>query len=242
MKRFLFFIYALLLVNNIQAQGAVEFDKLMREYGLVNIQELDYTILVDLKYSTEDNFVGRDMYGSLDKAYFESEFATRIVHAQQILKQHHPEYTLLIYDAARPISVQRAMRKCVEGTSLESFVADGTKGGRHNYGVAVDLTIATLDGTPLDMGTPFDDLTAASSVKGTPDTDDASTRIPEVYKHYCEELAAKGVISHEAARNRVLLIEVMYEAGLVPYRREWWHFEELISMSSTRITYKLLDF
>jgi D-alanyl-D-alanine dipeptidase len=37
-------------------------------------------------------------------------------------------------------------------------------------------------------------------------------------------------------------MEVMLEAGLVPYRREWWHFEELMSMSDTRNTYRLLDF
>ena len=224
------------------SQNRADFDTLMRNYGLVNIHDIDKSIIVDLKYSTDDNFVGVDMYGSLNDAYLEADFAKRIVRAQKILQQRHPEYTLLIYDAARPISVQRAMRKCVEGTPLESFVADGTKGGRHNYGVAVDLTIATLDGTPLDMGTPFDDLTAASSVKGTPDTDEAATRTPEVYRKYLMEQVRNGVISYAAAENRVLLIEIMYEVGLVPYRREWWHFEELMSMSNTRNTYKLLDF
>lgn len=242
MKRLLLLISATIVALNTHAQECNNFTLLMREYGLVNIQDLDNTILVELKYSTEDNFVGVDMYGSLNDAYFEAEFAKRIVRANKILISRYPGYRLLIYDAARPISVQRAMRKCVEGTPLESFVADGTKGGRHNYGVAIDLTIATADGTPLDMGTPFDDLTAASSVKGTSDTDVASTRTPEVYRQYCNELAKEGVISYEAAKNRVLLIEIMHEVGLVPYRREWWHFEELMSMSKTRSTYKLLDF
>lgn len=242
MKRLLLLICATIVALNTHAQECNNFTLLMREYGLVNIQDLDNTILVELKYSTEDNFVGVDMYGSLNDAYFEAEFAKRIVRANKILISRYPDYRLLIYDAARPISVQRAMRKCVEGTPLESFVADGTKGGRHNYGVAIDLTIATADGTPLDMGTPFDDLTAASSVKGTSDTDVASTRTPEVYRQYCNELAKEGVISYEAAKNRVLLIEIMHEVGLVPYRREWWHFEELMSMSKTRSTYKILDF
>lgn len=214
----------------------------MHEHNLVNIHDIDNTILVDLKYSTEDNFVGKDMYGSLNNAYFEREFALRVAHAQQILKKRNPDYCLLIYDAARPISVQRAMRRCVEGTPFESFVADGTKGGRHNYGVAVDLTIATSDGTPLDMGVPFDDFSDASAVKGTADTDEASTRTPEVYRAYANEQVKNGVLSRKAADNRILLIEVMHEAGLVPYRREWWHFEELMSMSTTRATYKLLDF
>ena len=61
-------------------------------------------------------------------------------------------------------------------------------------------------------------------------------------RDYINNLAERGVISHEAAANRILLIEVMHEAGLYPYRREWWHFEEIISISTTRSKYELLDF
>lgn len=219
-----------------------DLDMFMQEYGMVNIQMIDNDILVNLKYSTTDNFVGQDMYGDLQEAYLEREFANRVAKAQSILKEYNPNYTLLIYDAARPISVQRAMRQCVEGTILERFVADGTRGGRHNYGVAVDLTIATLDGTPLDMGAGFDDFTEAASVKGTADTSDASTRTPEVYRRYINNLAKRGIISYQAAQNRILLIEVMHKAGLYPYRREWWHYEDIMPMDSVRIKYKLLDF
>ena len=218
------------------------FDAKMQEYNLVDIRELDSNILVDLKYSTTDNFVGIDMYGDLEAAYLEREFAKMVVRAQQLLQQRHPEYTLLIYDAARPISVQRAMRKCVEGTEFENFVADGTRGGRHNYGVAVDLTIATLDGTPLDMGADFDNLTAAASVKGTADNSDPATRTVKVYRDYINNLAERGVISYEAAANRIMLVEIMHEVGLYPYRREWWHYEEIISITATRNKYKLLEF
>ena len=223
-------------------QSPQDFDAMMQEYNLVDIRALDSEILVDLKYSTTDNFMGVDMYGELEIAYLEREFAKRVVRAQQLLQERHPEYTLLIYDAARPISVQRAMRKAVEGTEFESFVADGTRGGRHNYGVAVDLTIATLDGTPLDMGAGFDDFTEAASVKGTADNSDPNTRTLKVYRDYINSLAARGIISREAAANRIMLVEVMHEAGLYPYRREWWHFEEIISISATRNKYKLLDF
>lgn len=223
-------------------QSPQNFDAMMQEYNLIDIRALDSEILVDLKYSTTDNFMGVDMYGELETAYLEREFAKRVVRAQQLLQERHPEYTLLIYDAARPISVQRAMRRAVEGTEFESFVADGTRGGRHNYGVAVDLTIATLDGTPLDMGAGFDDFTEAASVKGTADNSDPNTRTLKVYRDYISSLAARGIISREAAVNRIMLIEVMHEAGLYPYRREWWHFEEIISISATRNKYKLLDY
>lgn len=237
-----FFIAAILATLSFSAVDAQDFDTSMSSYGLVDIQSIDNEILVELKYSYTDNFVGEDMYGNLERAYFEPSFADRVVKAQQILKRRNPNYTLLIYDAARPISVQRHMRKVVEGTQFEGFVADGTKGGRHNYGVAVDLTIAQIDGSPLDMGAEFDDFSKAASVKGTPDTDDPATRSIEVYRDYVLGLAERGIISLEAANNRILLIEVMLEAGLYPYRREWWHFEEIISIKETRDKYKLLDF
>lgn len=235
------FLIAILLVASPQ-QLPDNFDAKMQEYNLVDIRELNDDILVDLKYSSTDNFLGVDMYGGLNAAYLEHDFALKVIEAQRILQDRYPEYTLLIYDAARPIGVQRAMRKRVEGTEFEDFVADGTRGGRHNYGVAVDLTIATLDGTPLDMGTGFDDFTEAAFVKGTADSSDPATRTLQVYRDYINGMVKRGIISAEAAANRILLVEVMHEAGLFPYRREWWHFEEIISMSATRNKYRLLDF
>lgn len=232
------------LSATILAQSSVDFDAKMNEYKLVDIKTIEGSedILVELKYSTTDNFVGRDMYRDLEKAYFTPDFARKVVRAQQILRQRNPQLTLLIYDAARPISVQRYMRTLVEGTKFQNFVADGTKGGRHNYGVAVDLTIATCEGEPLDMGAGFDDFTDAAAVKGTSDTNDAANRNMKVYTNYVNNLVARGLISKEAARNRLLLIEVMSEAGLYPYRREWWHYEELAPMSEVRQTRRLLNF
>ena len=221
---------------------ADHFDKKMKEYGLVDIKTLDKEIGVELKYATTDNFVGKNMYGSLTRAYLVPSFAKRVINAQKILRKRFPKYNLHIYDAARPISVQRTMRRMVEGTPMQDFVADGTRGGRHNYGVAVDLTITNEKGEPLDMGTGFDALENASAVKGTSDTSDPATRTIEVYRAYISKLEAQGVISKKAADNRILLIEVMHEAGLYPYRREWWHFELIESMSTIRSTYRLLDF
>ena len=103
-----------MLISAVAIAQSSDFDAEMRKYGLVNIKDLDKTIIVDLKYSSEDNFVGEDMYGELEDAYFEREFADRVAHAQRILQSRHPEYTLLIYDAARPISVQRYMHQLIQ--------------------------------------------------------------------------------------------------------------------------------
>ena len=213
----------------------------IKALGLIDIKELDPSILVELKYSTTDNFVGEDMYGDLEQALFEKRFAKRVAAAQQALKRRNPSLTLLIYDAARPISTQRRMRKVVDGTPYEQYVADGSKGGRHNYAVAVDVTIADAEGRALDMGAPFDCFEHVAHVKGSSDSD-TSTRTMATYKAFANSLVAEGLITQKAAKNRLLLIEVMMEAGLLPYRCEWWHFEEPISMSQTREKYRLLDF
>ena len=244
MKRVFIFLVAIIVSTSpLYAQGtAVDFDKKMQEYGLVNIQKLNPQIRVQLKYSTTDNFVGKDMYGSLETAYLVSTFAHKVNEAQKILRKENPKYSLLIYDAARPISVQRAMRKIVEGTKWQDFVADGTKGGRHNYGVAVDLTIVDENGKPLDMGAGFDDFTEKAAVKGTSDSSDPKTRTYWVYYTYVCNLQSRGLITAQQADNRLLLIKVMHLAGLYPYRREWWHYEWCESMKYIRENYRLLDF
>ena len=214
----------------------IDFDKKMKEYGLVDVQTLDKEIEVELKYATEDNFVGENMYGSLTTAYLLPHFAKRVVEAQRILRKRHPEYSLRIYDAARPISVQRRMRSIVEGTPLQIYVADGKRGGRHNYGVAVDLTIVDGQGRPLDMGAGFDHFGREAWVGNDNDVTLAA------YKAYVERLRVEGLISAEAAANRTLLLEIMDAVGLRPYVKEWWHFQERISMTATRERYKLLNF
>lgn len=227
---------ALLARGGVASAQEVDFDKKMKEYGLVDIQSLDKEIRVELKYATEDNFVGENMYGSLTTAYLLPHFARKVVEAQRILRERHPEYSLLVYDAARPISVQRRMRRAVEGTPLVIYVADGARGGRHNYGVAVDLTIIDSAGRPLDMGAGFDHFGDEAWVGNDNDVTLAA------YKAYVEVLRKRGKISAEAAANRTLLLEIMDAVGLRPYVKEWWHFQERISMSATRERYKLLDF
>ena len=128
------------------------------------------------------------------------------------------------------------MRSIVEGTPLQIYVADGKRGGRHNFGVAVDLTIIDGQGRPLDMGAGFDHFGRKAWVGN--DNDVTLT----AYKTYVEGLRREGLISAEAAANRTLLLEIMDAVGLRPYVKEWWHFQERISMSATRERYKLLDF
>jgi D-alanyl-D-alanine dipeptidase len=86
-----------------------EVEQRMIEQGLVDIQSLDSTIMVDLKYSTTDNFVKTDVYGDLTRAYMQVKPAQMLVKANKILKEKYPNYRLLVYDAARPLNVQHTL-------------------------------------------------------------------------------------------------------------------------------------
>ncbi len=210
---------------NLSLEGQIcPIEKQMQEQGLVNITDLAPAIAVDLKYSSTDNFVGRDMYGRLERAYLERGFAQRIAKAQELLAKKHKGYRFIIYDASRPMSVQKQMRALVEGTPLAVYVAEAKRGGRHNYGVAVDISILDDKGKALDMGTPFDHFGWKAHTGQ-------------------EELWLKeGKISREVWQNRKLLRSIMSAVGLRPYRREWWHYQERLPMSEVRKRYKRLDF
>ncbi len=210
---------------NLGLEGQVcQLEQKMQEQGLINISDLAPAIVVELKYSSTDNFVGRDMYGDLECAYLERGFAKRIAKAQELLEQKHHGYRFIIYDASRPMSVQRKMRALVEGTVLAVYVAEAKLGGRHNYGVAVDISILDDKGKALDMGTPFDHFGWKAHTGQ-------------------EDLWLKeGKISQEVWQNRKLLRSIMSAVGLRPYCREWWHYQERLPMSEVRKRYKRLDF
>lgn len=176
--------------------------------GLVNVQDVDPSILVQLKYSSTDNFVGVDVYGDLEQAYLHREPATKLARAQRLLREKNPEYRLLVYDAARPRSIQQILWDTLQKPAKEKpkYVADPKIGSIHNYGAAVDLTIARADGTPLDMGTPYDFFGELA------------------YPSREAEMLRLGKLTREQVLNRNLLREVMERAGFSGIKTEWWHF------------------
>ena len=93
-------------IAKIIAPEISELEISIQDQGLVNIQEIDSNILVDLKYSSTDNFFGEDIYGILENAYLQIPPAEALKKANQNLKETHPNLSLLVYDAARPLSIQ----------------------------------------------------------------------------------------------------------------------------------------
>lgn len=175
--------------------------------GIVDATSAVPDLLVELKYATPDNFAGRVLYLGIDACYLHREVAVQLARARELLRARQPELRLLAYDCLRPHRVQREMFKVVRGTPQESYVANPERTtSMHSLGCAVDLTLARADGTPLDMGTPFDHMGRAAQPR------------------HELTLLREGKLSAEQVANRLLLREVMVRAGFVPLNNEWWHF------------------
>ena len=125
---------------------------------------MDSTIAVNLRYLTSDNFTGAPLPGyEANRAYLRREAAAALGRVQQQLRAEG--LGLLIWDAYRPVSGTEGMVAWAERTGNMKYFKQGyiARRSRHNMGVAVDLTLVTLDtGKPLDMGTPFDTFSGAA--------------------------------------------------------------------------------
>ena len=130
----------------------INYEEYFEQAGLVDIQTAIPDVVVDLKYATADNFMGEILYPDLRKAYLLPHMISRLARVHARLQELKPGYRLVIYDAARPLSIQRRMFERVRGTPQEQYVANPyNEGGFHNYGMAVDLSILGSDGDDFCM-------------------------------------------------------------------------------------------
>ena len=193
----------------ILSEPSCVYEKTMAQQGLVEVQQSIPGILVELKYATTDNFMHKNVYGCLQKAYLQKEVVARLKKAQDYLSASHPGYHLLIYDATRPLSKQWDLWNALPQYSPKvrsNYVANPVEHSIHNYGSAVDLTVADEQGRPLDMGTPFDFFGEMA------------------YPSREKALLASGKLKKEAYSNRLILRKAMIHGGFMPIEYEWWHF------------------
>lgn len=214
------------ILENFNPEDCIDtLEQRLIDYGLVDIQSLDSTILVDVKYSSEDNFLGIDLYGNLNRIYLQPDVAERLVKAQKKLKQIDSTKSLLVYDGVRPRSVQWKMWNTLDTLppgQRGKFVSNPRNGSLHNFGAAIDLTIADSDGNPVDMGAPYDHI--------------GKIAYPSMEKIYLDS----GMLSLEQVNNRKLLRRVMWAGGFWVIQTEWWHFNSC-KRDSAWVKYKIVE-
>ncbi len=195
------------------------------EIDVVNIQELDPTILVDLRYSSKNNFLKKDMYGDVEECFLRRKPAEMLCQANKHLKASHPELRLLVFDGLRTRSVQTKLWDALDTIPISErtqFVADPEKGSIHNYGAAVDLTLALENGSELDMGTKYDHF--------------GELAFPVLE----DSLLALGKLTDKQIENRTILRKVMTKAGFSTIDSEWWHFDAF-SYNETKNKYTIVE-
>ncbi|SDM62558.1 M15 family metallopeptidase [Kriegella aquimaris] len=157
----------------------------------------------DLRYATENNFLKAKVYDCAE-CYTRVKTAKALIKANAEFKQHGVK--IKFYDCYRPNSVQYKMWEIVPNPQ---YVANPKKGSIHNRGGAVDITLVTLNGEELDMGTDFDFF----GKKAYHDNFD---------------------LPKEILDNRKLLKETMERHGFWSIRTEWWHYN-LSSASKDKV-------
>ncbi len=192
-------------------------DSTFAELGLVSITDVDSTILVDLKYATRDNFMRQVLYDTIQKAYLQMEVAERLSRCQKFLDSLRPGYRLLVFDAIRPLNVQREMWEALDTVPYAmrgKFVSNPALGSVHNFGAAVDVTICDEKGNQLDMGAGYDDFRPIA--------------FPSKEAYFLES----GELSNQQYQNRILLRKVMRSQKFSNIPSEWWHFNAFSRISA----------
>ena len=168
-----------------------------RKPDLVELTKLARSIKLDIRYATTNNLFGSVFYSEA-RAFLQRPAAEAVVRINQKLRDHG--YGLLVHDAYRPWYVTKVFWDATPDDK-KIFVADPSKGSRHNRGAAIDLTLYELTtGKPVEMVSTYDETT------------------DRAYPNY------PGGTSLQRW-HRQLLRDAMEADGFTVYEAEWWHFD-----------------
>ncbi|GMW00163.1 MAG: hypothetical protein AMXMBFR84_13010 [Candidatus Hydrogenedentota bacterium] len=123
---------------------------------LVDLEVLIPDIVLDIRYATENNFTGRQIYPEA-RCFLIEEAALALLKVQADLRSQG--YRLKVFDGYRPLSVQKIFWEILPDPR---YVADPSVGSRHNRGYAIDLTLVDLQGNDVPMPTDYDDFSERS--------------------------------------------------------------------------------
>lgn len=185
-----------LLKEALAAQPPAETGDFLKS-DLVELIKLDPTIRLDVRYATTNNLFGTVFY-SEPRAFMQRPAAEALVRVSGKLKPQG--YGLLVHDAYRPWYVTKVFWEATPADK-KLFVADPSKGSRHNRGCAVDITLYDLQTKRVvQMVSTYDETT------------------DRAYPNY------PGGTS-EQRWHRDLLRGAMEAEGFTVYEAEWWHFD-----------------
>lgn len=170
------------------------FNQAQQQSDLVDLEKISPDFKYEIRYATAHNFIGETLYDCA-KCLLRPEVAEALKEANKYFNKKG--YRILIYDCYRPLDVQKKMwSKVPRATYVGNPYGNGSV---HNKGAAIDLTLETMEGCFVDMGSEYDHLGRASHID--------NYNFPK-----------------EVLDNRKFLFEGMKKFGFSPIRTEWWHF------------------
>jgi len=159
----------------------------------VRLADYSDDFVYDMRYATENNFLEAQVY-ECGECYVRAITAKALLKANKAFMEQG--YKIKFFDCYRPHDVQKKMWKIVPNAT---YVANPAKGSIHNKGGAVDITLTTLVGEQLDMGTTFDFFGRKA-------------------RHAYQDLPK------EVLDNRKILKSGMEAFGFGAITSEWWHY------------------
>ena len=190
-------LFALLSPHARAQEGPPKEEGTFRAPELVELKRLDKSIKLDVRYATANNFAGRVVYKEA-RAFMQRPAAEALVRVSRALREKG--YGLAVFDAYRPWFVTKLFWD-ITPEEKKQFVANPSKGSRHNRGCAVDLTLYDLKtGREVSMTGEYDEMSERSHINYTGGT-------------------------QEQRRLRDLLRAAMEAEGFAVYEPEWWHYD-----------------
>lgn len=162
----------------------------------VKVKDYIPDLVVDLKYSTVDNFTGERVY-EFNDLYLRYGTVLKLMEVQKELRQHG--LLMKVWDGFRPTGAQKILWNAKPDPAYVSNPATGYS--NHSRGNTVDVTLVDASGEEVEMPSGYD----AFSALGDRDYSDCSQK---------------------AAENAQLLEDVMTKYGFVGYEGEWWHYAD----------------
>jgi zinc D-Ala-D-Ala dipeptidase len=207
--------------------------------GFVDVTDVEPTILLDIRYATQHNFVGRPIDGyAAPRCLLAAPVAGALRKAQAAARSKG--YTLKMYDCYRPKRAgqdfvdwaERPNDQTMKGefypeVAKRELFADGYVGGprsSHSRGGTVDLTLVKLPGAtqrPFVPGEPLVPCTAPVERRFPDNSVDMGTGY-DCFDPRSNTLDKR--VTGPAREHRLLLRQLMTDAGFVNYPKEWWHY------------------
>jgi D-alanyl-D-alanine dipeptidase len=206
--------------------------------GFVALSDVDPTILQDIRYATDHNFVGRPIVGYREPLCILTRQAAEGLHRVQTAALARG-YSLKVYDCYRPqravddfirwaqlLDDQRMKAEFYPRVDKSVLFAEGYIGGptAHSRGSTMDLTLVSMPPRAQPSYVQGEPLTSCFAPVGQrfPDnTLDMGTGF-DCFDSLAHTLDSR--ITGQAMDNRLLLKQLMKDAGFNNYAKEWWHY------------------